>query len=125
MGRGSSVCRLGGGKRFVWLGACLLPMSMALAQIAPAEDATQELLRQQERERALRQRQESKPDVRLERGVAAETGRLPADESPCFRIDRITLTGTPPSASSGRCLRPIRRTIRPPAGAWAPPASTW
>ncbi|ESS50402.1 activation/secretion protein [Ralstonia solanacearum SD54] len=66
---------------------------MALAQIAPAEDATQELLRQQERERALRQRQESKPDVRLERGVAAETGRLPADESPCFRIDRITLTG--------------------------------
>ncbi|MCL1622087.1 ShlB/FhaC/HecB family hemolysin secretion/activation protein [Ralstonia pseudosolanacearum] len=93
MGRGSSDCRLGGGKRFVWLGACLLPMSMALAQIAPAEDATQELLRQQERERALRQRQESKPDVRLERGVAAETGRLPADESPCFRIDRITLTG--------------------------------
>ncbi|MDB0572598.1 ShlB/FhaC/HecB family hemolysin secretion/activation protein [Ralstonia solanacearum] len=93
MGRGSSVCRLGGGKRLVLLGACVLPMSVALAQTAPAGEAAQELLRQQERERLLRQQQEPKPDVRLERGGAVETDRLPASESPCFRIDRITLTG--------------------------------
>jgi len=66
---------------------------MALAQTPPTNSATQELLRQQERERVLRQQQENRPDVHLERPVTVEQERLPEDESPCFRIDRITLAG--------------------------------
>ncbi|WP_199030982.1 ShlB/FhaC/HecB family hemolysin secretion/activation protein [Ralstonia sp. ASV6] len=94
MGRGSLVClRWGRGKRFAWVGAWALPMSMALAQTPPSESAAQELLRQQERERILRQHQEAKPDVRLEQPAAVEETRLLTDESPCFRIERITLTG--------------------------------
>lgn len=56
-------------------------------------DGAEELLRQQQRERALRQQQETAPDVRLERATAPETGRLPKDETPCFVIDRLLLKG--------------------------------
>jgi hemolysin activation/secretion protein len=81
------------GKGLAWVGAWALSMSMAFAQTPPGDGVTQELLRQQERVRILRQQQEGKPDVRLEQPVTAEEARLPADESLCFRIDRITLTG--------------------------------
>lgn len=94
MGRGSFARRgIARGTYFVWLGLCAAPVSIALAQTAPTDSAAQELLRQQERERILRQQQEAKPDVRLERAATEEQTRLPVDESPCFRIDRITLTG--------------------------------
>lgn len=94
MGRGSSVRRcIVRGKRLAVLGVCAVPVSMALGQTPPADSAAQELLRQQERQRILRQQQEATPDVRLERPEAIEQTRLPVDESPCFRIDRITLTG--------------------------------
>lgn len=60
----------------------------------PVENASQEYLRQQERERLLRQQQEPTPDVRLQPPKGPEeTGRLPREESPCFRIERIVLTG--------------------------------
>ncbi len=74
---------------------CLWAISMsgALAQTTSAEKNAQEELRQQERERALRARQEATPDVRLERPVQAAFERLPEHESPCFRIDRIVLVG--------------------------------
>jgi hemolysin activation/secretion protein len=55
--------------------------------------ATQQFLRQQERERALQQQQEKTPDVRLERGAQVDLGRLPTGESPCFTINRIELIG--------------------------------
>lgn len=61
--------------------------------IAATPDGTEELIRQQQRERALQQRQESSPDVRLESGKAQEAGRLPAGETPCFTIDRLLLKG--------------------------------
>ncbi|MDR2241081.1 MAG: ShlB/FhaC/HecB family hemolysin secretion/activation protein [Zoogloeaceae bacterium] len=72
-----------------------MPTSSVLAQGAPSsEAAAQELLRQQERERALRQQQEQTPDVRLQGSRPAEKlGRLPLEESPCFDIRRITLEG--------------------------------
>lgn len=70
-----------------------LPMSIAVAQTAPTPNNAQELLRQQERERALRARQEGAPDARLERPVRAGAVQLPEHESPCFRIDRIVLVG--------------------------------
>ena len=67
-------------------------MAMAQTPPAPPGNAAQELLRQQERERILRQQQETRPDVRLEQPAAAQ-GRLPEEESPCFQIDHITLSG--------------------------------
>lgn len=61
------------------------------AQQLPAPD--QELLRQQERERALREQLESRPDARLQDAPVAAPERLPQDEAPCFVINRITLEG--------------------------------
>lgn len=55
--------------------------------------SAQELLRQQERERQLREQQEARPDVRLERAAAEESRRIPTDETPCFEIHRIVLQG--------------------------------
>ena len=50
--------------------------------------------RQQERERVLRQQQEAVVDERLQAGAAPGAAQaLPEDESPCFRIERITLGG--------------------------------
>jgi hemolysin activation/secretion protein len=54
---------------------------------------SQELLRQQERERYLRQEQEQAPDVRLPAATVPEAvTRLPDNESPCFPISHILLT---------------------------------
>ncbi len=61
------------------------------AQQLPAPD--QELLRQQERERALREQLETRPDARLQDAPVAAPERLPQDEAPCFVINRITLEG--------------------------------
>lgn len=61
---------------------------------AQAQTPTEELLRQQERDRQLRLQQEQTPDVRLQRPIApAIPEQFPAEEMPCFRISRITLTG--------------------------------
>jgi hemolysin activation/secretion protein len=79
---------------FVCVSACVLPVSVAVAQSLPSADgAAQELLRQQERERALRQQQGRPPDVRLDTPVSSALPRLSLSESPCFRIDRLTLSG--------------------------------
>ncbi|MDR3629021.1 MAG: ShlB/FhaC/HecB family hemolysin secretion/activation protein [Desulfocapsaceae bacterium] len=59
---------------------------------APAVPDDQEFLRQQERERLLRQRQEQRPDVRLQPHIESPE-LLPDQETPCFPIDRIELTG--------------------------------
>ena len=70
----------------VLLGVC---MANSPAQAAGTED---ELLRQRERERALQEQLETRPDVRLQ-VPAAEESTLPATESPCFRITEIRLIG--------------------------------
>lgn len=57
------------------------------------DPAAQELLRQQERERVLREQQEERPDVRLDRGPKSQSERLPAQEQPCVSINRIVLEG--------------------------------
>jgi len=62
---------------------------LALAQISQGD---QELLRQQERERVLRQQMEASPTVRLESPVK-DSGRLPANETPCTRIKLLSLQG--------------------------------
>ena len=84
--------------------SCVLP-SITRAQSAPltnpAAIAAQEQLRQQERERVLRQQQEVRPDVRLSSSISsainAQEGDdneiLPLDETPCFNIHSISLIG--------------------------------
>lgn len=83
--------------RFSLFLAGVLAFSAAAPVLAQTPSAAnleaQELLRQQERERVLRQQQEHTPDVRLPRPAEAEAVRLPADESPCFPIGRIELQG--------------------------------
>jgi hemolysin activation/secretion protein len=80
------------GRKRLWMLVVACMATPAAAQSA-AEAAAQEVLRQQERERVLRQQQELRPDVRLERASADGIERLPAEEAPCFRIDRILLVG--------------------------------
>jgi len=77
-----------------WLGGALGVVCVllpALAQELP--DAAQEVLRQEERERALRERHERGRDVRLDRAGQARAERLPEAETPCFPIERIELEG--------------------------------
>ena len=61
---------------------------------ASASRAGVEDQRQQERERALREQQETGTDVRRRPGPPAPAARLAEeDESPCFRIARVKLVG--------------------------------
>lgn len=64
----------------------------AQAQTASAPRPVIEELRQQERERALREQQERTVEDRLKPTII-DAQTLPDGESPCFRIDRLALTG--------------------------------
>jgi hemolysin activation/secretion protein len=76
----------------VLFAAWFLAGAIAYGQTAPEGGAAQELQRQQERQRALRQQLETQPDVRRE-AQQTPVGHLPVDESPCFRIEHIILKG--------------------------------
>ena len=84
-------------KRKTW--ALALPAAMAAlahAQTPPLPAAPNPFVeeqRQQERERALRQQQERAVDSRLQPELRPENRRLPKDEAPCFRIERLVLAG--------------------------------
>jgi len=73
-------------------------MTSVVAQTA--DTAMQELPRQQERQRALREQQENMPDVRLRPPTQATQDRLPTNEAPCFPIQRIQLTTHPTTGFS-------------------------
>ena len=62
------------------------------SQTLPDIDAAKEQ-RQQKQLEALRQQQERKPDIRLERDNVDSPGDIPLDEDPCFIIEEISLTG--------------------------------
>jgi len=64
----------------------------ALAQVDPAL-ASQELQRQEQRERARARQDEATPDVRLQREVKPARLAWPENESPCFPIHRVFLDG--------------------------------
>ena len=64
----------------------------AQAQTASTPRPIIEELRQQERERALREQQERTTDARL-KPVVIDAQTLPEGEAPCFRIDRLVLAG--------------------------------
>lgn len=100
---------------FALVALLFLPAAFA----STSDPATQQLLLQQEREQALRQQQNKPADVRLSQ-PAAKKGftPLPTDESPCFVISQINLTGddakkfqfalksvtSGPDSALGRCL---------------------
>jgi hemolysin activation/secretion protein len=73
--------------------ACGVLLGGGAAHAQNADANAQELLRQQERERVLREQQEARPDARLQPTPEASVGRLPSDETPCFVINHITLDG--------------------------------
>lgn len=73
--------------------ACLLSGAVATAGAQTSDPAERELSRQRERERALREQQETRPDVRLDQRTDSVAERLPADESPCFPIRELRLEG--------------------------------
>ncbi|WP_184623074.1 ShlB/FhaC/HecB family hemolysin secretion/activation protein [Xanthomonas sp. 3058] len=79
--------------RATWCIAFLAGTASQVSAQQVVDPAAQELLRQQERERVLREQQEARPDVRLERAPADGVERLPKNESPCFQIQRIVLDG--------------------------------
>jgi len=116
--RHPSISAIGAG--FVRTALRALLPAFVLISAATAQSNTEiarELQRQIERERALRERQESVPDVRLPAAESADPGRLPTDESPCFTIREIVLRSSAPQfawalaaadtaddPATGRCL---------------------
>lgn len=86
---------------------------------AVSEDlSTQEYLRQQERERLLREQQEPRQDIYLDPQPLPMDAYIPVEESPCFLITQLLLEGTgneafswalaaanrPDDPAVGRCL---------------------
>ena len=74
----------------------LLLAGLSLPSLSFAADpiGNDEVLRQQQRERALQEKLEQKPHVKLDVPANAEAiTRIPHDETPCFTIKHIVLTG--------------------------------
>ncbi|MFC3627489.1 ShlB/FhaC/HecB family hemolysin secretion/activation protein [Vogesella amnigena] len=79
----------------------LLVVAMTLGAVAQVQAASpdavradQEFIRQQQRERALRQQQETAADIRPEPAQQQQLAdSLPDSESPCFVIQRVQLQG--------------------------------
>lgn len=74
------------------------PLSAFCADINQVDTNTQQQIRQQERERLLRQQQEIKPDAREYGDVLRKTAPIapdviPDNETPCFSIKQIELVG--------------------------------
>lgn len=75
------------------LGSAVLPFLVAtMAHAQNATDGVVEQRRAEERERALRQRMEQTPNVRLPR-EAPSAVQAPVSENPCFPIQRIEMDG--------------------------------
>lgn len=79
---------------------CLLILSCNAfsATLNPANNSAQEQIRQQERQRLLREQQEIKHDARgageqLQKITPAVSDVIPEHETPCFTIDQIKLVG--------------------------------
>ncbi|UUN87198.1 ShlB/FhaC/HecB family hemolysin secretion/activation protein [Pseudomonas extremorientalis] len=69
-------------------------LASAATLAAEPQAPAQQLLLQQQRERAQREQLEPSPDVRLETPQdSSGTLRLPRNETPCFKIDRVVLGG--------------------------------
>jgi len=78
--------------RPLWCGLLLcLPMQ---AKAESTVDPADQVLKQQQRERVLREQQEPEPNVHLDPPPPlSHERRLPSQETPCFKIERIQLIG--------------------------------
>lgn len=83
--------------------ACCASWSASGVNAQPAIDPTTELIRQQERQREQRSRQEPEVDIHLAGEPQASLDRLPLNESPCFKIGRIAID-LAPSADTEKFL---------------------
>jgi hemolysin activation/secretion protein len=102
---------------FGWLSLYLLfPMASpsVLAASAQEDVAAQEIQRQQERERALREQLERRPDVRLPMGETPAVERIPDGETPCFPIRELRLDD--PSGRFGWAVAAAERPDDPATG---------
>ncbi len=90
-----SIFRLARPRPATCAAACLFVVaSGAMAQANPsAPNPFVEELRQQERERALRDQQEKSVDARRPSTAAPQSRLLPDAETPCFRVDQVVLAG--------------------------------
>ena len=101
--------------RLVAILLCVLCTGGASAQTVTGAAIAQELQRQIERDRALREQQESSPDVRLRAPAAAEATRLPESETPCFDIRQIVLKSEVPNFAWARAAADEANKIDDPA----------
>lgn len=91
----------------LYLGHCGLPQARVFALCTaiavgpnfaqPVIEPSAELIRQQEREREQRSRLAPGTDVHLATPPPTASGRLPRDETPCFKIDRVHIQTTAPA----------------------------
>jgi hemolysin activation/secretion protein len=88
--------------RLVAILLCVLCTGGASAQTVTGAAIAQELQRQIERDRILREQQEAAPDVRLRAPAATEATRLPESETPCFDIRQIVLKSDVPDFAWAR-----------------------
>ena len=77
--------------RQLWLGSIFLGLIPSERAVA-LPDASDQLIRQQQRQQQLREQQEVQPSLPLQAPQAA-TDTLPASETPCVDIKVIVLTG--------------------------------
>ena len=78
----------------LWWLFCLLTGKVYAQGLPAATQNAQELQRQQQREQELRQKLQVQPDIRLPvPDEEASQSRLPVEETPCFKIERISLKG--------------------------------
>jgi hemolysin activation/secretion protein len=98
--------------------ALFMTSSTAIAQTTvTTPDPNIELRRQQEAERALRSQQEANTNVQLKAPTGKETGRIATNETPCFRIERLTLTGLNPKETQAfQWLVPYANALDPKRG---------
>lgn len=74
---------------------CLVD-GLAVAQTVPSPsiiDPVNELRRQEERDRAVREREEPRVDIRTDSTGPIAPERLPDGETPCFNIQKVDLRG--------------------------------
>ena len=109
-----------------WLHLCasisyaVLPLSLMAADINPADADIQEQIRQQERLRLLRQKLEPQPNAReaveqLKQSIPSAVEVIPEQESPCFIISTINLTGDDASQFQFALDEVIANALQPPA----------
>ena len=73
-----------------------LPCGVALAQTVPspsAIDPANEIRRQEDRDRAVRERAEPRVDIRSDAVSPIAPVRLPESETPCFDVTKVELRG--------------------------------